>query len=114
MIKFFGTFCSALVLSTGIAQATTIYECKLNAANNSWISADILIEYDETNGNVIVHDGLGYSINDGKPVQGKVTRDRNEEISFSWSIRSVLNSKRQRTPAFNFRRPSAKLRTGRV
>lgn len=84
--------------------AKTHYTCTIKEFGNSnWIPPRVDIIHDEATGEVMVHDGIIYSFNDGKPLPAKISTENNKRITFVWVIEKSTNSHGQFLPRFQFR-----------
>jgi hypothetical protein len=72
------------------AQAAELYECQIeqNASNGGWIPAQVIVNYDAAQGEVIVFDPIIKHFQ-GAPVQGKVEIENKKRVTFNWRLKGT-------------------------
>lgn len=89
-----------MVASPVLAGGKQVLECHFKAEDRTrnFIQNKIFIE--EANGGVLVHDGVSYTFNDGKPAPGTITKDNQQVKIVTWRVKIVTTDNLHETVAY--------------
>ena len=81
---------SLLFCAPVAAQATDLYECRIeqNGNNGGWIPAQVIVNYDAAKGEVIAFDPIIKTFL-GAPVTGRVEVENKKRVTFNWRLKGA-------------------------